>query len=145
MTTTARDLACAEREAGITIIRLRREYGSVDCQTLAELEAHLRGESDDFPAGLLIDLGETTYIGCGLLSVLLRCYVRVREDNCRFALCSLNSLPESVLATTHLNSLWEIFRTRREAIEAMQQPVDNDYSSDGSRLWRRGDVLPDGT
>lgn len=145
MTTTARDLACDERETGITIIRLRCEYGSADCQTLAELEGHLLGESDDSPAGLLIDLGETTYIGCGLLGVLLRCYVRVRESNCLFALCSLNSLPETVMATTHLDSLWEIFRTRQEAIEAMQQSLDHECSNDGSRLWGKGDVLPDGT
>ena len=145
MTSTARDSACDEQQTGIAIILLGREYGSADFQTLAELEEQLLGEIDGSSAGLLIDLGETVYVGCGLLSALLRCHVRVSGGNRSFALCTLNPLPESVLAITRLDSLWEIFRTRREAIEAMQQPLDNEYSNDGSRLRRRGDVLPDGT
>ena len=123
--------ACDEQQTGIAIIPLGREYGSADLQTLAELEGHLLEAIDRSPAGLLIDLGETIHIGCEFLSILLRCYVRVRKSNGCFALCALNSLPESVFAITRLDSLWKVFRTRREAIEAMQPPLENEYSNDG--------------
>lgn len=142
MTSIDRELACDKHQRGITVIRLGREYGSADCHTLAQLEECIEREIDDFPAGLLIDLSETIYIGCGFLNVLLCCYARVRERNIRLAFCSLSSLLKRVFTTTHHEFVWEIRRTRQDAIEIMQRPLNED-SGDAPRLWRRSDVLPD--
>ena len=129
----ATESACDKERAEIAIVLLGREYGSADFHTLAELETHLLAAIDRSPAGLLIDLSETIHIGCEFLNILLRCLMRVRENNGRFALCSLDLLPESVFAITCLDALWEIFPTRREAIEAMQRTLSNEYPNDRSR------------
>lgn len=123
MKSPTRESTRDEQQREIAIIPLGREYGSGDCQRLAEFEGRLLGAVEDSPAGLLIDLGETVYIGGGLLSVLLRLSARVRETNRRFALCALTSFPDSVIGITRLDSFWQVFRTRRDAIEAMQQRI----------------------
>jgi anti-anti-sigma regulatory factor len=140
---TAMESVCDTEPTGITILRLEREYGSADMPRLAQLEGCLLGAIDSSPAGLLIDLSETTLIGCGFLNVLIQCYARARESNCRFALCALNSWPESVLVIARLDSLWEIFRTPQEAIEAMQAPRHNENTNDGRR--RRTHQVPSHT
>jgi len=127
---TATELACDEQPVGIVVIHLGSECGSADRQTLVELEGHLLEAIDRSPAGLLVDLDETTYVGCEVLNILLRCFVRARENDCSFVLCALDSLPQSVFAITHLDSLWEIFCTRQDAIEAMQPPLGNECLKD---------------
>jgi anti-anti-sigma factor len=112
--------AYVEEQREIAIISLEPAYGSLNLHALVELEHNLLHETiHTDPPGLILDLGETVYFGCGLIRVLLRGLRQARERNQRFALCQLREFPREVLETTRLNSLFETFETRDEAIEAM--------------------------
>lgn len=142
MTSTARDSECDDRDTGIAIICLKRTYGSTDFRALEELEGQLAKAAASSPRRVLIELEETVCIGCGFLRVLLRCFGRATENNGRLALCTLNPLPASVLAITRLDTIWETFPTRGEAIEAMKSWPYHEQSRNGSRLRSIGSVLP---
>ena len=122
MTTTVMDSTRDDQASGTAIIRVGGEFGSLGPETLAALEGDLRKAIEHSTTGLLIDLDGTDYIGCAFLSVLIRCSHRAAQRNVRFAVCALNPEPFSVFEITRLDSLWEVFRTERGAVDAMQQP-----------------------
>ena len=134
-------MEAANDKEQIAVVPLGREYSSSDFQLLLALESHLTREADSAPVGLVIDLGETVYMGCGLLSVLLRCSARLNEGKRRFAMCTLNALSENVLAVTQLDSKWEVFPTRADAVQAMRRPLHNEDAVKDSRLQVRNDAI----
>ena len=112
--------ACIAEDQGIAIVLLRPEYRSSSVHTLRELEQRLVEEIDGCTTGLLIDLSETLYSSGEFLNVLLRCQRRAEQMQRGFALCRPSALLCRVLAITRLDSLWEIFPSQHDAIEAMQ-------------------------
>ena len=112
--------ACIMEDQGIAIVLLRPQYKSSSVHTLRELEQRLVEEIDCCTRGLLIDLSETLYSSGEFLNVLLRCQRRARQMKRKFALCRPAPLLRRVLAITRLDSLWQIFQSQQEAIEAMQ-------------------------
>ena len=121
MTSVVRDPTFNERQARMTAILLEPVYGSLDVAALAELEEMLLIAIDDSATGILIDLGNNSYIGCGFLGVLLRCYRRAERSGRVFWLCDLSPFSARVLTITHLDSLWSVVPTRQPAIEVMQR------------------------
>lgn len=115
-----KDSVFDDRRAETAVICLDRSYRSAESGMLERLDQRLQAALDDSTAGVLLDFGHNSQIGCGFLNVLLQCYRRTTETDRRFALCGLKPLPTKVLEVTRLNSLWEVFQTRREAIEAMR-------------------------
>ena len=57
-----------KRQRDIVIIPFGREYGSSEMQLLADTESLLVSELDGDCGGLLLDLRQTTYAGCGFLA-----------------------------------------------------------------------------
>lgn len=112
--------SCAE---DVAIVRLGPQYGSVQVGVLRELEQRLTAGISRASIGLIVDLGETIYIGCGLLNVLLRCHQRANRLNRRVVLCRPKPLTRRVLAITQLDSLWELSKTRHATIEAAHRSL----------------------
>lgn len=129
MTITVAD--CDARSTPITVIELQCEHRSGDFHTLADLEEVLLQAIDNQPAVLLIDLTETTGIGCGLISTFLRCSLQASPREGKFVLCGLSALQLSVLSRLRLDTYWAIFPSSRQAIEALQRPI--------RPYWRRAD------
>lgn len=96
---SARDL-----EAGVTVIRLERDYGSTQFLKLVRLETQLHSALDASPRALLLDLSDTAFIGAAFLSVLIRCCTRSTILSCRFALCGIQNFPADVVSITHLST-----------------------------------------
>ena len=119
--TTISESANLGQERGVAIISFGRDYGSGDGQLLADTEDRLLRELGSDCGGLLLDLEYTSYAGCGFLSVLLRCYLQAKERGIRFGICTLSVPLARMLAVSRLDSLWEIFPTRGEAVVAMKQ------------------------
>ena len=95
-----------EGRGEFAVIALEHEYGSANSRKLVELEQRLLQEvSNGSPRGLLIDFGQTVYIGCGLLNVLLRCHARAKKLNRQMAFSGLSGLPNRVFAATRLHTL----------------------------------------
>jgi len=113
------------QQSGIVVTRLGREYGSMNISAIAEFDRSLSKDLDDTSFALLIDWERTVYIGCELLNALLTWHARLKPRRCKIAVCGLQGLPQSILALTHLDSLWEVFPTRGEAIESLRRQMDN--------------------
>lgn len=122
MSVTVMDATRDGPPPGTTVVRLGSEYGSTGVAAIAELERDLLGEIETTGASLLLNMHRTDYIGCGFLDVLIRCSVRAAQKNVHIVLCAINPQPADVLELTGLDSLWKVYRTDHEAMEALQQP-----------------------
>lgn len=69
---------------------------------------------------LVIDFSGTVRLGCGLISVLLRCTQKAAETEHALVLCGLTSLQHAVLEYVRLDMYWSIFPTCDQAIEFSQ-------------------------
>lgn len=104
------------QESEVTVIRLEQDYRSTQFLKLTRLDAKLHSALEVLPKALLLDLSDTTYIGAGFLSVLIRCRAGATSINCRFALCGLTGFAAEVVAFTRLNSIWLTYDSRQVAV-----------------------------
>ncbi len=74
---------------------------------------------DDPPAGLVIDLSRVNYFGSVFISFLLRCHMLVKKQGSEVVLAGASERIRELLHLTALDTLWAIYRTRAEALEAL--------------------------
>ena len=103
----------------ISVISVAAEYGSTDRCAVEKLQQRILRGVDECTVGVLIDMGETVYIGSKFLSALLNAYKRAQDRQRMFALCAVNGAPAEVLAVTRLASLWPVYGTTVDAIDVM--------------------------
>ena len=58
-------------------------------------------------------------IGSVFLALLLRCHKLVRQKGGELVLCGASKLARELLHITNLDTLWAIYDTREEALEAV--------------------------
>ncbi|WP_437188491.1 STAS domain-containing protein [Planctomicrobium sp. SH668] len=68
---------------------------------------------------VVFDLTEVSYFGSVFMSLLVRCHKLVRLRGGVMVLCGVQRLTRELLHTTALDTLWAIYDTRAEAIEAI--------------------------
>ena len=108
--------------AGVTVFQVDRQYDSLDEVKVGEFSALLMDAVEGAPHPLLLlDLGDTTFIGSGFLGVLVRAWKRIRDRKGRMALCRVNPLCGEVLRASKLDTIWEIYSTRDEAQRALAE------------------------
>jgi anti-anti-sigma factor len=73
----------------------------------------------DPPDGLIFDLSQVDYVGSVFLSFLLRCHKRVKEHGCEVVVSGASSRARELLHMTALDTLWALYGTREEALEAL--------------------------
>src|SRR5262245_41377635 len=78
--------------------------------------APLRAEP---PSGLIFDLSQVDYVGSVFLSFLLRCHKRVKEHGSEVVVAGASPRARELLHMTALDTLWAIYNTRQEALEAL--------------------------
>ena len=74
---------------------------------------------DDPPAGLIFDLSKVDYVGSVFLSFLLRCHKRVKEHGSEVVVAGASPRARELLHLTALDTLWALYDTRGEAMEAL--------------------------
>jgi anti-anti-sigma factor len=74
---------------------------------------------EDPPAGLVIDLSQVSYFGSVFLSFLLRCHMLAKKHGSEVVLAGASERTRELLHLTALDTLWAIYNTRAEAIEAL--------------------------
>lgn len=74
---------------------------------------------EDPPAGLVIDLSRVNYFGSVFISFLLRCHMLVKKQGSEVVLAGASERIRELLHLTALDTLWAIYRTRGEALEAL--------------------------
>lgn len=68
---------------------------------------------------VIFDLGQVDYFGSVFLSLLLRCHKAVKPKGGELVLCGASEMADELLRVTALDTLWAIYVTREEAIEAL--------------------------
>lgn len=74
---------------------------------------------EDPPAGIVIDLSKVNYFGSVFLSFLLRCHMLAKKHGCEVVLAGASERTRELLHLTALDTLWAIYATRAEAMEAL--------------------------
>jgi len=73
----------------------------------------------DPPAGLIFDLSNVDYVGSVFLSFLLRCHTLAKKHGSEIVLAGASERTRELLHLTALDTLWALYNTRAEAIEAL--------------------------
>ena len=73
----------------------------------------------DPPAGIVVDLSQVTYFGSVFVSFLLRCHSQARKHGSEIVLAGASEPARELLKLLDLETLWAIYDTRKEAIEAL--------------------------
>jgi anti-anti-sigma factor len=73
----------------------------------------------DPAAGLVIDLSQVSYFGSVFLSFLLRCHMLVKKHGSEVVLAGASERARELLHLTALDTLWALYNTRAEAVEAL--------------------------
>jgi anti-anti-sigma factor len=73
----------------------------------------------DPPAGLIVDLSGVNFVGSTFISFLLRCHVLVKKQGSELVLAGVSDRIRELLRLTALDTLWALYDTRSEAIEAL--------------------------
>jgi anti-sigma B factor antagonist len=68
---------------------------------------------------VVFDLSEVKYFGSVFLSLLLRCHKYAKTRGGELVLCGPSPLARELLGVTALDTLWAIYDTRQEALEAL--------------------------
>jgi anti-sigma B factor antagonist len=68
---------------------------------------------------VVIDLSDIRYFGSVFLALLLRCHKFVRSKGGELVLCGASELATELLRVTALDTIWAIYDTQDEALEAL--------------------------
>ena len=90
-------------------------------ETLIEQAAKMVVNSlrEDPPAGIVIDLSTVNYVGSVFVSFLLRCHMLARKHGSEIVLAGASEPARELLKLLDLETLWALYDSRQEAIEAL--------------------------
>jgi len=69
---------------------------------------------------VVCDLSDVNYFGSVFLALLLRCHKFVKSRGGELVLCGASKMAAELLRITALDTLWAIYDTRDEAIDALE-------------------------
>jgi anti-anti-sigma factor len=73
----------------------------------------------DPPAGLVIDLSEVKFFGSVFISFLLKCHMLMKKHGSEVVLAGASDRIRELLHLTALDTLWALYDTRMEAVNAL--------------------------
>ena len=68
---------------------------------------------------VIFDLSRVHFFGSEFISFLLRCHVIVKKEDCEMVLAGVSDRIRELLRQTALDTLWAIYDTRSQALEAL--------------------------
>ena len=74
---------------------------------------------EDPPSQIIVDLSQVGYFGSSFITFLLRCHEILRARGSDLSLAGVNPQIRELLRTTNLDTLWALYDTSAEAIEAL--------------------------
>jgi len=111
------------RQNDTTVIELGSAYDSLDDTALDELGGLLLTKAATVdPPCIVLDLSRTGFIGSVFIEILVRAWKRLTERGGAFALCGVQPFCDEVIRTTRLDTLWESFPNREQAVKALRRP-----------------------
>jgi anti-sigma B factor antagonist len=90
-------------------------------ETMIEQAARVVVQSlrEDMPDGIVIDLSQVNYFGSVFVSFLLRCHSLAKKSGSEIVLAGPSEPARELLHLLDLETLWAIYDTRQEAIDAL--------------------------
>lgn len=70
---------------------------------------------------VVVDLSQVSYFGSVFLALLLRCHTAVKNRGGELVLCGASKMARELLKITALDTLWAIYDTKEEALDAVDQ------------------------
>ncbi len=109
-----------ERHGDIAVVIPSPEVESMHENLIQQAAQMVLGPlREDPPAGLVIDLSQVNYFGSVFLSFLLRCHMLAKKHGSEVVLAGASERTRELLHLTALDTLWAIYDTRAEALEAL--------------------------
>ena len=71
------------------------------------------------PNGLIVDLSRVNFFGSVFISFLLRCHLLVKKQGAELVLAGVSDRVRELLRLTSLDTLWALYASRAEALEAL--------------------------
>ena len=71
------------------------------------------------PSGLIVDLSRVNFFGSVFISFLLRCHLLLKKQGAELVLAGVSDRVRELLRLTSLDTLWALYATRAEALEAL--------------------------
>jgi anti-anti-sigma factor len=71
------------------------------------------------PSGLIVDLSKVSFFGSVFISFLLRCHLLIKKQGSELVLAGVSDRVRELLRLTALDTLWALYATRDEAVEAL--------------------------
>jgi len=73
----------------------------------------------DPPGHLMVDLTGVRYFGSAFITFLLRLHLISKQRGSELILAGVNSRIRELLKTTALDTIWALYETRQEALDAL--------------------------
>jgi anti-anti-sigma regulatory factor len=103
----------------VTVVTFGEDYVFIYEHTVDQVQFLLDLMGEIEPPFVVINLGHTKHCGSAFLGFLLRLHSRVSgRDGGRFAITNLLPFCKTVIQTTKMDLVWELFETQEEAIAA---------------------------
>lgn len=116
----ASDLLRVETAGGTLVISPAGDMNSLSGEVLneaAEMMSELI-EAHEAPM-LVVDLSDVVSCTSVFMSFLLRCHKSVKSRSGEMVLCGAGKMMQELLALTRLDTIWALYQTRAEALEAV--------------------------
>ena len=108
------------RVGDITVVAPGPAYEHIYENMLGAFEGLIQVAEEVEPPLLLVDLANTRHVGSAFLGFLLRLSGRVTERTSgRFGVCCATPFCHTVIKTTRMDTIWELFDTRDEAVASL--------------------------
>ncbi len=72
------------------------------------------------PSNVIVDLAQVAFFTSEFISFLLRCHVIVKKHHGELVLAGVSDRVRELLRQTALDTLWAIYATRAQALEALE-------------------------
>lgn len=106
---------------GVTVVVLGEQYDNLDEPALEAAACELLevAKAADPPL-IVIDMGRTKFFGSAFLGTLFRVWRRLTARKGKLCVCSATGPCAEVLEVTQVDRLWNLFKTREEAVESLK-------------------------
>lgn len=109
-----------ERHGGVTVVVVSAALQTMDLNHLEGASTLLLEPIRDRTSPLvLFDLEQIPYFGSAFLGLMLRCWKYVSTNGGAMALSGVSPAARDLLRITALDTVWPIYDTRREGLEAL--------------------------
>jgi anti-sigma B factor antagonist len=118
---SASDFLRLEMAGGTIVISPVGDMNSFSAELLSEAAEMMSGviESQE-PPMLVIDLSGVPSCSSVFMSFLLKCHKAVKGRNGEMVLSGLSQMLRELLSLTRLDTVWAVYQTRAEALEAVR-------------------------